>query len=511
MDQSTAIGGIASVLALAWFMASVLALAWLTMLLVWKMITPQYAFIHCPVNVPLFGSSLHLERVPYKLTKQLLGWAEEANHVCKLMFSFKPFIFASKAEYSKVVLSSQKLMRKSILYNFFHDWLGTGLLTSYGKKWKTRRRLITPSFHFSILSRFAEVFEKHALNLVERIGASADKKETVDVQKVVSLATLEAMCEASMGVKTKEDEGASGYIKGVGALNRYLQVRQTKPWFWPDFVFRNTSCGRSFYKTLNHVRDYTTAVINKRISIRSEADMKKTSALKDEGVGNEKQKLCFIDTLLDSYQAGEIDIDGIREEVDTFIFEGHDTTATAISFCLYLLGRHPEYLKTLQYEIDKTEGKDVLEKVRDMQFLDFCLKETLRLYPSVPFIGRQLEENVVIEGQTFYKNTDITVNIIGLHRNETYWEDPMKFNPYRFDEKFSEKRNPFSNVPFSAGPRNCIGQRFAVLEAKTYLYHVLKNFNVKSLQEIDDIELCAEIILKSNNGVLINFERRTKE
>lgn len=319
------------------------------------------------------------------------------------------------------------------------------------------------------------------------------------------------MCEASMGVKTKEDEGASGYIKGVGALNRYLQVRQTKPWFWPDFVFRNTSCGRSFYKTLNHVRDYTTAVINKRISIRSEADMKKTSALKDEGVGNEKQKLCFIDTLLDSYQAGEIDIDGIREEVDTFIFEGHDTTATAISFCLYLLGRHPEYLKTLQYEIDKTEGKDFLEKVRDMQFLDFCLKETLRLYPSVPFIGRQLEENVVIEGQTFYKNTDITVNIIGLHRNETYWEDPMKFNPYRFDEKFSEKRNPFSYVPFSAGPRNCIGQRFAVLEAKTYLYHVLKNFNVKSLQEIDDIELCAEIILKSNNGVLINFERRTKE
>ena len=492
MDQSTIIGGI----------ATVLALALVTISLVWKMVTSQYSFIHCPVNVPLFGSSLHLERVPYKLTKQLLGWAKETSHVYRLMFSFKPFIFASKAEYSKVVLSSQKLMRKSILYTFLHDWLGTGLLTSYGKKWKNRRRLITPSFHFSILSRFVEVFEKHALNLVERIGASADKKETVDVQKVVSLATLEAMCEASMGVKTNEDKGASRYLEGVGALNRYLQVRQTKPWFWPGFIFRNTSCGRSFYKSLNHVHDYTTAIINKRISLRREANLKKTSALKDEGALNEKQKLCFIDTLLDSYQAGEIDIDG---------HEGHDMTATAISFCLYLLGRHPEYLKTLQDEIDKAEGKDFLEKVKDMRFLDFCLKETLRLYPSVPFIARQLEENTVIEGQTFYKNTDIVVNIIGLHRNETYWKDPMKFNPYRFDEKSSEKRNPFSYVPFSAGPRNCIGQRFAVLEAKTYLYHVLKNFNVNSLQEIDDIELCAEIILKSNNGVLVNFERRTKE
>ena len=153
-----------------------------------------------------------------------------------------------------------------------------------------------------------------------------------------------------------------------------------------------------------------------------------------------KGELCFIDILLDSYQSGGIDIDGIREEVDTIIFEGHDTTSTATSFCLYFLGRHPGYLKTLQDEIENAKGENFLEKIRNMQVLDFCLKEVLRLYPPVPSIAHELEEDTVIDGETVYKNTEVAISIVTLHKNKKYWEDPLKFNPYRFTEENTKKK-----------------------------------------------------------------------
>ena len=317
------------------------------------------------------------------------------------------------------------------------------------------------------------------------------------------------MCEASMGVNVSGQEAGKKYVQAVGSLNQQLQRRQRTPYLWPDLIYRHTSYGKIYYESLKYVQKYTADVINRKITEQTEKSTVKSDfplTSKQSYQAGDKKGICFIDILLSSYQTGEIDIDGIREEVDTFIFEGHDTTASAISFCLYLLGRHPEHQKSLQDEIQNVEGKDVFEKVKNMKFLDLCLKEALRLYPPVPLIARELEEDTVIDGHKISKNTDVVVAILWLHRNEKYWEEPTKFDPYRFTQKNLEERDPFSYVPFSAGPRNCIGQRFALLEAKIYIFYVLKNFNLRSSQKEDDIELCMEIIMKSKNGLMIDFE-----
>ena len=475
----------------------------------WRIFTSRYSFIYCPFNVPLFGSTLQLEYEPEKFKRQMDRLILKAKHLVLLWFSFKALIYGATVEYSKAVLSSQRLMRKSYFYDFLHEWLGTGLLTSYGKKWKTRRKMITPSFHFSILNRFAEIFQKHAQILVDRIVTSANSEGAINVQEVISLATLEAMCEASMGVNVSGQEAGKKYVQAVGSLNQQLQRRQRTPYLWPDLIYRHTSYGKIYYECLKYVQKYTTDVINRKITEQTQKSTVKSDfplTSEQSYQAGDKKGICFIDILLSSYQTGEIDIDGIREEVDTFIFEGHDTTASAISFCLYLLGRHPEHQKSLQDEIQNVEGKDVFEKVKNMKFLDLCLKEALRLYPPVPLIARELEEDTVIDGHKIYKNTDVVVAILWLHRNEKYWEEPIKFDPYRFTQKNLEERDPFSYVPFSAGPRNCIGQRFALLEAKIYIFYVLKNFNLRSSQKEDDIELCMEIIMKSKNGLMIDFE-----
>ena len=143
-----------------------------------------------------------------------------------------------------------------------------------------------------------------------------------------------------------------------------------------------------------------------------------------------------------------------------------------------------------------------------MKFLDQVLKEAIRLYPPVSVIARKLDEDVYIDGHRFYKNTDIALCIFVLHRNQKYWKDPLKFNPYRFNNENYQKRDPYCYVPFSAGPRNCIGQRFALLEAKICVYYILKNFNLKSIQNESDIQVSVEIITRSRNGLMLQFTKR---
>ena len=128
-----------------------------------------------------------------------------------------------------------------------------------------------------------------------------------------------------------------------------------------------------------------------------------------------KRNICFIDTLIYSYQKGDIDIGGIREKVDTFVFGGHGITSSAISFCLYMLGLHKYYQKLLQDDIETTEGKNISEKIQKMELLDSFFKETFRPHPPASGVGRNLEEDTIIDGQTFYKGTNIVISIYGLH------------------------------------------------------------------------------------------------
>ena len=480
---------------------------YLILKVVWGRITSKYASIYCPSNVPIFGSLLCLELDSLKLHKQWNEIDMRGNHLAVLWLAWKPTIRSAKSEHAKMVLGNQLHMEKAFFYNFLHEWLNTGLLTSYGEKWNHRRRLITPAFHFSILNEFVPIFEKQAQVLVDKFMSAATEKKAIDVQVPLSLMTLESMCETSLGISNSTDKEAEDYVKTIGTLGHHLLVRTFQPLFWSSYIYSLTSYGKQFYKSLKSIHEYTISAINKRIAIHSENEQLNNYTVTDKTTRT-KRNVCFIDTLIESYQKGDIDIDGIREEVDTFVFEGHDTTSSGLTFCLYLLGIYKEHQKTLQEEIDEAEGENILEIIQKLKLLDCVIKESLRLYPPVAAIGRQMEEDTVIGGQTFYKDTTIVINIFGLHRNEEYWENPLKFNPYRFMGDEFQQRNPYCYIPFSAGPRNCIGQKFALLEVKICLYYVLKTFNLTSIQAEDEVELCTDMITLSRNGVLIKFERR---
>ena len=449
---------------------------------------------------PIIGSALHLEREPHALFKQVRELAIKSNYLCVFWLFYTPVYFVGRVEYAEFVLRSQEIITKSYLYSFLHSWLGTGLLTSTREKWKSRRRAITPSFHFTILNDFQEVFLKQAQILASKLKPYADSGKAFDVQVPVSLATLDIICETAMNVSINaQSEADSEYVQAINIANSEFQRRQRSPWIWSDFIYYLTPRGRLFSKNLKMLHDFTTKVINEKVQLRKthpEVSLKKSKA--------------FMDMLLEMYEKGEIDVEGIREEVDTFMFEGHDTTAAGLSWTLYMLGLHPEVQEKLHAEIDEFTSKDgdLVEKIKSMKYLEYVIKEGLRLHPPVAIFGREVEEDTTILSTTFLKGSTLMVDVISLHTNPEYWDEPLVFNPDRFaDEKFL-KRNPYCYVPFSAGPRNCIGQKFAMLEEKILLYHVMLNFKIQAAQNEEDVKACFEIIHKSENGLKIILKPR---
>ncbi|RXG54293.1 cytochrome P450 4V2, partial [Armadillidium vulgare] len=227
-----------------------------------------------------------------------------------------------------------------------------------------------------------------------------------------------------------------------------LVTRFARPWLQYDFIFKRTKWGKLQEKSLEFLHKFSLETIRER--------RKEYKRLKSK-----KKRQAFLDLLIEySEQNDLLTEENIREEVDTFMFAGHDTTAVGINWAIYLLGLHPEIQEKVYEELESIFGKSdrpaSSDDIREMKYLECCIKETLRILPSAPMFTRHLTEDMTINGYEIPKGTDVVVVIYSLHRNPQHYSDPLSFQPERFFPEDSAKRNPYSYIPFSAGPRNCI-------------------------------------------------------
>ena len=241
-----------------------------------------------------------------------------------------------------------------------------------------------------------------------------------------------------------------GYKKSIYDIGRLLTYRAPRPWIYSDAVYSLTSNSREEKKVVKTLHQFTNDVIAKRKSNFSSASY------------SERKRLAMLDLLL-KYRAegANIDDEGIREEVDTFMFEGHDTTSMAICFALMLLANHRDVQNEIYNEIEEVLGEDApsYSNLHELKYLERCLKESLRLYPSVPFISRVSGSEVKTKtGYTIPNDCMINLQIYDMHHNPNVFPDPEKFDPDRFLPENIQKRHPFAYIPFSAGSRNCIGR-----------------------------------------------------
>eukprot|EP00095_Tigriopus_kingsejongensis_P006181 maker-scaffold191_size271209-snap-gene-1.29 protein:Tk06181 transcript:maker-scaffold191_size271209-snap-gene-1.29-mRNA-1 annotation:"hypothetical protein DAPPUDRAFT_192258" len=345
-------------------------------------------------------------------------------------------------------------------------------------------------------------------------------QNTVDIFPQITFCALDIICESAMGRNINaQGNSNSPYVQSLFKASDIIFHRQTAPWMWNDILFHLHPFGWQFRSALKVLHDFTDKVITDRKALfKAEKQKAQSSAPKDleDDLMGKKKRLAFLDLLIEVSDEGKILTDrDIREEVDTFMFEGHDTTAANMSFTLYLLAIHPEIQKKVQQElddlfIDDPDRPASMDDLAKMKYLEACIKESLRLYPSVPLMSRTIHEDTTIEGQLVPAETNIILYTYLLHRDPEQFPNPEEFDPERFSSTKSHQRHAYAYVPFSAGPRNCIGQKFAMMEEKVVVSSLLRKFNLSSNVIPSKMELLPELILRPKDGIQMTVTKRTR-
>ncbi|XP_059153439.1 ultra-long-chain fatty acid omega-hydroxylase-like [Physella acuta] len=414
-----------------------------------------------------------------------------------------PVIVAYHPESIRPILkSSAAKSRGSILstpYDMGLRWLGEGLLISNGGKWARSRRLLTPAFHFDILKQYVDIYNTCADIMLNKMQKLSKKKEPFDIYSLINLDALDVIlrCAFSYQSNCQLDESVNSYSAAIGELQALWADRAIKPRYHIEFLYSFTEHGRKFYKLCDVAHAVAEEIIAKR---------KKELESSSVQVSNRKVK-DFLDTLL---TARDEDGNGmtaleIRNEVDTFLFEGHDTTASGMTWTLYELAKHPEHQERIYDEVkDVLDGREHLDwnDLPKLEFTTMCIKEGLRLHSAVPFIERTTVEECEINGHVLPPGTRVAIQLWILHHNPHIWEDPHVYNPERFHPDNQANMDPFQFLPFSAGSRNCIGQNFAMNEMKTTIARIISKFKL-SVDQKNEVRRVPIVTMKPENKVLL--------
>nr|CBL51707.1 CYP4CU1 protein [Ummeliata insecticeps] len=415
------------------------------------------------------------------------------------------------------VLGSSVSIEKSFEYDFFHKWLGLGLLTSTGTKWRNRRKLLTPCFHFRILEDFLPAFDDQSRILVPKIEQRRGD-DHVHVMPLVTLCTLDIVCETVMGYRIGAQTGQNlDYTTAIQNLGDFFNQRTIRPWLFSDFLFDLSQIGRGFNKDLRTIHSFTRNVIKQKKDAfkRQESEQSFPESVKEANEDGRRRRQALMDLLLNMFfNGGQLTEEDIQEEVETFMFAGHETTAAGVTYALYCIGLYQDIQERLHEELEAIFQGDVaravtMDDVREMKYMECVLKESQRIYPSVPMVGRKTAEDIEHNGFTIPSGSEVHLNFMCLHRHPDSFPNPEVFDPDRFLPENVLKRHPYAYVPFSAGPRNCIGQKFALLEMKVIVANILRKFCVVSLDPRDKVFVKVEFTLKPAEPMRLKFLPRT--
>jgi len=426
----------------------------------------------------------------------------------RVWLMLEPFVIVYGAEEAEVILGSNRHVNKSREYQFLHPWMGLGLLTSYADKWRPRRKLLTPTFHYDILKDFVEIFNQQAKVMVGK-SQSHVGQGSFDIYSYVTLCALDIICESAMGKHVNAQQfSESDYVTAIYKLNQIIHERQKMPMFWPDAIFNLLGRKKEHDWCLRVIHGFTNKVIEERYRALKNGDGNRTPS------GNGRKRLAFLDLLIDMAERNQLTFVDICDEVNTFMFEGHDTTAAGMNWALHLLGCNPDIQAKVHQELDAVFGDDPrdvdFDDLKNLPYLECCLKEALRLFPSVPMFARSLQEDAFIGGHQIPSGIQVIIYPYLVHRDPKHWPDPEVFNPDRFLPENSNGRHPYAYLPFSAGARNCIGQRFALMEEKTLIAWILRYYKIKSIHRRDQVRPKGELILRPSEGVHLELELRRK-
>lgn len=383
-----------------------------------------------------------------------------------------------------LVSKASHFYKSSIIKQALGPVLGEGLFTSDGDFWKRQRKLAQPAFHTKRISNYAETMVDCTETLIQ--GWLEDAR--LDVEKEMSDVTIQVVAKTMFG---GEVSGIQTLIQEVRVLLKIMDTRFSRLFQIPRWLPTSE----------NRTLDATMASMNRLM--QGFIETRRTSG-EDSG-----DLLSMLLMARDEDNGERMSDKQLRDELMTIFGAGHETTATTLTWVWYLLAIHPEIEAKLHTELDSVlQGhRPAMDDLPRLPYTSQVIKEAMRLYPPAFATSRENSDETEIGGITFPKGTQFLINIYGMHRDSRFFINPDIFDPERFSPESEKSIDKNAYLPFGSGPRVCIGNAFAMMEARLLLATMAQQYRL-SLPADMKVEPARRFTLRPRDGLRMVAHKR---
>ncbi|WP_030463167.1 cytochrome P450 [Kitasatospora sp. NRRL B-11411] len=450
-----------------------------------------------PPGLPLIGSLLDLRR-------DALGTylAAHRDHGDVVRVQAGPpglraelwMVFSPEGAQQVLATEAANFRKDNVFYGEIRESFGNGLLTAQDADYLRQRRLVQPLFTRRRVDQYADAIGTETAALAARWAAEPGR--TVDLGEEMNRFALRTVARILFGQDV--EEAVETVHHAFPVLNGFVRDRGFSPLRlpreWPLPGHRKAlAAERALYEVCD-------GIIARRATEGRSGD--------GDGDGGADDLLGLL-AAARGEDGERLDATELREQVLIFLLAGHETTATSLTFALHLLGKHPE-----QQALAHREAAGLLADGRrptaadyaGLPYLTRVLKETMRLFPAAPSIGRRAVAATTVGGVEIPAGADVLVAPYVTHRHPAHWEDPERFDPDRFTPEREAARHRYAWFPFGGGPRACIGQHFSMLESVLSLAVLLRDFEVTAVDR--DVPLGQGITLELHGPVRVSLTPR---
>ncbi|EAL6159840.1 cytochrome P450 [Campylobacter coli] len=406
------------------------------------------------------------------------------------MPNFDLYVINDTKEVKRMMVDEVREFPKSaFLHELLSPLLGESIFTTNGEVWKKQRELLRPSFEMTRINKVFNLMSEAVADMMDRFGKYPNHA-VIEVDEAMTFITADVIFRTIMS--SKLDEG-----KGKKILNAFVTFQEQSVHTAMRRMFR-------FPKWLSYVlgdrkRAKAGDVIRQVLSdiIKPRYDMADNAEFEDI--------LGSLLLVVDADTNKRFSFEEILDQVAMLFLAGHETTASSLTWTLYLLSLYPKEQEKAYEEITQVLQGGVVEisHLRQFKYLTNIFKESLRLYPPVGFFAREAKKDTQVRDKLIKKGSGVVIAPWLIHRHEEFWTNPHGFNPSRFEGEY--KKDAY--LPFGVGERICIGQGFAMQEAILILANILKKYKLE-LEEGFVPDVVGRLTIRSANGMRIKFSKR---
>ena len=435
----------------------------------------------------LFGSTSSIQRDPLSFNMSMF---QRYGNVVAIHFLIWPtYMIFHPLDVKHVLQENHRNYSKdTFLIHFLRPLLGRGLFSNDGQSWLHQRRLMQPAFHRKQLATFGRLMTVATESMLERWQNAAEGNQTLDVAAEMMRLTLQIVGQALFSIDLSDETDTVGlaFTALMTPLMDYI-YHPVPPLGFPTPRNRRI---QHYIRTLDEV---VQVIITEHRRSGADKDdlLSMLLAARDEETGegmNDRQ---------------------VRDEVMTLLLAGHETTSNALSWAWYLLSQHPDAESCLHAELEQVLGgrTPTVEDLPRLTYTRMVLEETLRLYPPAVGFNRKAMADDEVGGYFVPAGTLIWLSPYMTHRHPDFWEKPEVFDPERFSPDCSVGRVHFAHFPFGGGPRLCIGNTFAMMEAQLVLATIAQRYCLRMVPG-HQVEPQALLTLRPRDGLQMTLLER---